>query len=460
MPVDTSFYNSAPPKPVNPLEMMSQMQGIQGQQLRNQLMQRTMGAQQAVGRIAQSSLRPDGTTDLAAYQQGIAGGGDAVAFGAQDAANNAQSQATQQQALTQAQLGMHVQRLGLIQQTAGSLADKPGVSSSDVSDAIGQLVTHGIIDPKEAASELATVPTDPSLIPGWARQQQMRAAGVQQQITAMHQPTLVDSGSQITEQNVAPLAPTIAPVVKTLSPGEAASPVAGPANPDGSPTTVTLGQRANMGTVTTGQGPAQISAQSTSGGLAAQGEAAFSQQRRQATQNAANFSLLRGDMTQMFTGAGTESKLALVKAAQAVGININADQITTTESAAKVLQQIINAQPNAGSSDKQLMSTITANPHLGLSKDGLALMAGVAEGNNNAMLVAGKVWDKAKSRTGDSSKFNDAMPAITQALDPKAFQYMAVQPSLRHFITDGMSAEQKAKLHDTLTQGNAQGWFK
>ena len=127
MPVDTSMYNTTPPAPANPLAMLSQMQGIQGQQLRNQLLQKTMGAQQAIGRVAQASLRPDGTTDLAAYQQGIQGDPNA-AFGAQDAANNAQAQATQQQALQAQQVALASRRLDILHQQAGALADDPNLT--------------------------------------------------------------------------------------------------------------------------------------------------------------------------------------------------------------------------------------------------------------------------------------------------------------------------------------------
>ena len=460
MPVDTSFYPQLQPQQqMNPLQMMSTVQGIQHQQMQNQLLQRTMAAQQAIGSAAQHSMRPDGTRDLAQYQQEVQASPDA-AFGGTDAANDAQSNATAQAALVTQQIANAQSRLNILHQQAGALADDPDLSIDKVTGVVGDLTKMGVLDAPHAADILAALPKDPSQLKGAMLDFQKQAMDTASQISEYHQQHLLNTGGAVTSVNPAPLAPTVATTPMTLTPGEAASPVTGPVNADGSPTTTTLGQRAGMGTITTGQTPAAAAAQTTSGGLAAQGEAAFSHNRQQATQNAANFSLLRGDLGKMFTGSGAEQRSALARIAQTVGIKVDADKITSTESAAKVLQQIINAQPNAGSSDKQLMASITANPHLGLSKDGLTLMSAVAEGNNNAMLLAGKAWDKAKSRGVGSEQFNDRMPAIVSKLDPKVFQYEAAPPALRHFITDGMNQAQLQQFHATLSEGLSKGWFK
>lgn len=459
MPVDTSFYPKLnPTPPPNALEMMSQMQGIQGQQLSNQLTARTMAAQQAIGQAAQGALRADGTTDLAAYQQAVQGSPDA-AFGGQDAANNAQSQATAQQALQAQQVALASRKLDILHQQAGALADDPELTTDKVHGVINSLTKIGLLDAPHAADILGGLPQDPSQLRSAMRTFQLQAEDAQTQIAQYHSNTLVNNGQQTTEQNVGSLAPAIAPVQMQMSPGEAASPVTGPVGPNGEQTTTPLGQRADMGTIATGQGPAKTAAQTTSGGLAAQGHAAFQQQRAAASQNEATFNLLQSEIPKAFTGAGAEQRTSWTRIAQTLGLPVDKDTITASESVTKALQKMINAQPNASQSDRQLASQIAANPHPGLSKDGLTQMVAIAKGNNAQQIAVGNAWDKIRSKVGEE-RFNEALPLLNQRMPTAAFQYMALPQNMQHVLTDGMSKAEFNDLMRTVAVGKKAGWLK
>ena len=153
MPVDLSMYPQAP-KPVNPLEMASQIMGMQHTALQNQLVQRTMGAQQATGEATQGATGADGSFDPAAAMAAARGNPNA-AYGMTEYAANMQAQ--RQAQLSQQHEQMTVaweQQQHVNQQIAGLLA-KPNVSVDDVTHSLGDLVAAKIIPASLAASQAA-----------------------------------------------------------------------------------------------------------------------------------------------------------------------------------------------------------------------------------------------------------------------------------------------------------------
>jgi hypothetical protein len=159
--IDTSSYPTpasmaAQQAANNPLTMLSGLAQLRGQTQQNQLVSRTMGAQQAIGQHLQAATGPDGNIDYHAAMAAAAHDPDA-AFGMQEAAANAQAQMEQQY-----QLGM--QHYGAVHQVMGALAEKPNLKQKDFAGAAADLLNmDSSFTPKMVATELTHIARAPSV---------------------------------------------------------------------------------------------------------------------------------------------------------------------------------------------------------------------------------------------------------------------------------------------------------
>ncbi|MDE2105083.1 MAG: hypothetical protein KGL39_48035, partial [Patescibacteria group bacterium] len=268
-----------PPAPVAPFAMAGQLAGVMNAVQQNILLRKTMGAQQAIGQHVQDATDANGNFDPSVFMEGVQGDPNA-AFGAQEAAEFAQQQRQAQLAQQQAQLANAHAQWGVINESVGSLMQKPNVSAGDVTSSVGNLVALGVITPKVGAAELANMPQNPDELPTWLRGHLVRGMQAQQQIESMIGPQqLVDTGGQIaavrtptiTDTSV-PESETHAPIEKTMSPGEAASPVQTFDNATQQPKIITKGEFAEEGAAPAGPALGQEAAANvTATGAAQQG---------------------------------------------------------------------------------------------------------------------------------------------------------------------------------------------
>lgn len=448
MPVDVSMY-PGPPKPVNPLEMFSQVAGLQGQMQQNQLMQRTMAAKQAVGQAAQQNVGQDGQIDTAGFMRQVAGDPNA-AYGAVEAGQNALSmqQAQLAQHVQQVQLGMQQQQY--ITQQTGALADTPGVTGKMVADRIGQIVSDKIISPEMAAHELAAKPVDDAQLPQYLRGLQKRSIAAEQQLALYHHTLLQNIGGSIQPLNDAPFG-NQQPVATTLSPEGAGQPVAGPVTDQGAPTSITFGQRAGMGTVQTGPSPSQSAAGQVTGASNAQRAQELGKAAAQAPDTKAILGNMSGDLKQFQSGPGASQWKNLV-----AGVNrmfpgaVEPGAIANQENFNK-LQTLLSQRSFAAlggtGTDAKLESAMHANPNETISVLGNQGIIALNKGFADAIALKNNLWQKALKAGQNPDTYGQFENSFNQRYDPRVFQFQYLDKKGQDQALSGMTTAEKAQFY-------------
>lgn len=466
MAVDTSMYQNAP-KPVNALEMATGVAGLQGAILgnqragmQNQLLQRDMASRKAVGEAAQGAVDPaTGQIDPNKFMGAVAGNPDA-AYGAVDAAQNAT-------ALNAAQLAQHIQKVdlafkqtGYLAQQLGSLADKKGVSSKDVSSLAGTLVQNGILDPKAAASELAGMPTDAAQLPGYLRGLQKRAMDSMTQLGLYHNKVMSDNGAALVPTNTAPLGEQ-GPVVKTLSPEAAASPVAGPVDASGAPTTIPLGQRAGMGAVKVGLSPSESAAQGVTGGSNAQMGVDLGKMADQMPDVKGMLGNMSGDLSSFTTGPGAHNWKSFLAGAARLGIPVDTNAVASQENFNKISTMLAQRQFAAlggTGTDRQLGSAIDSNPHDALSKLGNQRIIAMLKGNADAITLKNQLWQRWQQAGHSADSYQQFTTSFNKRYDPRVFQFNYMDNGEKAKALTGMAPAEKKQFQDQYNYAVSKGW--
>lgn len=454
MPIDTSMYQNIQ-QPANPLAMAGQVMGLRNVMTQNQILQKTMGAQQATGEAVQGATSPDGTFDPNAFMSTVASDPRA-AYGAQQAAEFAQQQKMQQLAAAH-------QQLGVLQQNVGALLQNPNVTKDDVTSQIGKLVGMKVITPQAAAAEITDLQGVPDgQLPLWLRGHEMAMMQGQQQIEAMLGPQVpIDNGSQIVPTRMPlvpgtsmPAAPNAAPIDKTLTPEGAASPVAGPVNPDGSPTTIPLGQRATMGKLTTGQSPAAAAAATTSGAGTAQDAIAFENGARQLPAMRAALQNLDGDIAQLQTGPGASQRASWVARINSLfGTSLDASDVATTEGVDKIHSEIAARQRQTlglPTTDQSSSIMDHATPGSNLSKLGNQNMSALLRGNVDYAQTANQAWEHYKASGHGTETFHQFTTALNSKLDPLVFQMQYMSGTQKQGLVGAMDSAEQNRLAQSL----------
>src|SRR5574343_123147 len=155
----------------NPLAQFSQIVGLSNDLARNRRENELFGAQQAIGNAMQQSMDPaTGTINMESFRKAIAGN-PMAGFMAPQALAQAKmlEQGTLQVQQMQAALGMT--RLNNLRQSVQGLLAKPNVTRQEVVTAVGNLLAlpenERPFSAQVAASQLATLPDNPSAIRGW-----------------------------------------------------------------------------------------------------------------------------------------------------------------------------------------------------------------------------------------------------------------------------------------------------
>ena len=153
-----------------------------------------------------------------------------------------------------------------------------------------------------------------------------------------------------------------------------------------------------------------------------------------------------GDTAQFTTGPGADAIQRLRQVGQRLGIPVDKDATSASESFNKLAAQIASQQ-GAGS-DARLAVAATANPHADLSPSGVDLILRQLRGNEDYLGARAKLaaaWpDKA-----DRTTFEDQKGSM---LDPRTFQYDRMTPAQKAtFFKSLPDKDTFIKKHDWAT---------
>jgi hypothetical protein len=232
MPVDPSIPLAAvAPTPVNPLQVMSQVQAYKGNALQQKILGAQLQSNQAQSDAIRAATGPDGTVDWGkASSGGLADprmGYNALPY-AQATQGLATGQIAQQAAgvgLNNAQLKNMQDHLNWAYQTGSAVANNPNATTEDVFTAIGRAVKGGQITPQIASQAIADLPgpdAPPGSVQRWAANHAAQAAGAAAQLgLALPSVSTVDTGggiAQVASDKISGAPTVVGSFNKTLSP--------------------------------------------------------------------------------------------------------------------------------------------------------------------------------------------------------------------------------------------------
>lgn len=455
--VDTSSYPTAASMAAqqqanNPLTMLTSLAGLQHAGLQNQLINRTMSSQQAVGRAVQAATGADGVVDTNAAGTAIAGNPDA-AFGAPQAFADLQAQRQAQLAEHTSRVDLALKQNGFMTNSLGALADKQGVTGKDVSDLAGTLVANGILDPKMAATELSAMPADPTQIPAYLRTLQMRSQTAAQQILDFHNQVMVNNGQQTVPVNMAPLATPPAPIQMKPTPEFEASPreVLLPNGQTGAITQHQFEQQAAGGTpVPTALSPGQHAAATTTGAGHAQAAVQFENTTNTVPQSLALLKNIKSDNDILNTGPGSAGRNSFVSSINSIlGTNYGAKDVATRDDLDHVstqLQAKLRDQFGLPATNQSSSIMDKAAPNGNVSRLGNENLVANIKGQLQYAQGLRKFWETTKSHGAGGDDFNTVMGIASKTLDPLTFQMPNMSANQQAQLTKSLSTEERKAL--------------
>jgi hypothetical protein len=460
--IDTSMYPQ-PAAPQNPLQALSGLVGIQGQAIQNQIAVRSTQAQQAIGHAVQGATNPDGSFDPNRFM-GLVKGDPNAAYEAAQA-----QQVAQQQRVSQLEVALQKQdrlnsTLGGVLSAAtkedGSF-DESKVSPELISGYVGELVNEGVLDPKTAATELGSMPTDPGQRYAWLKGHLAQGLAAQQQIEAAYgQLVQNDTGAQIQTRRVSPFGGTIPTLDKQMSPGEAASPVS-ETDTEGNPKIVTKSTFAKQGEAPAGLSPSKAAAQTVTGSENAKQGLDLQTQANEVPNIKAILGHMQGDLKYFQTGPGTTEWKELLAAGINLGIPVNKNAVASQENFNKfavMLAQRTGQQFGLNSSDSRFLSSVESNPNQQLSKEGNRRIINILKGNADALATANKVWQNWQAQGHGGETFGRFMSKFNSQFDPRIFQMQYMNADERQRMLSGMSQSERQQFQKKLEAAQSRGW--
>lgn len=497
--VDTSSYGKGP-APINPLQTLSGVAGLQNTLNTNKLFQQEYNSKLGLSQIYRQAIDPQtGQLDPQKLNQLMADpqASANVSLGLPQAYQQSQEAQKRNIGINQDQYNLLKDHLNTLTGYLGPLA-AGNPTANDVAATIGHAITTGVATPKEGADMWATLPrdgqgnVDPAQIKPWALQnlQRVQAAGAQYGITNPA-PAPVGTGGQthllVTPQNgpardVGQIANTLPPTTSTVGPGnvpQALGPVnsqlqvpgqpapaaggappptpapAAAAPPGGPGPTAPQAAPAPTGPVQTGLAPGVAEAQT----VAAHGSAAAYQSlRNDVGQSATRIFQLGKALTGLQgapTGPGTETVNHIASFLQAQspeslkaflpGVDVN--QIKNRDEADKYLQAYASGQAGsfAPHTDSQLATALSSNASTHISN----LAAQDVVKANIGLERMKQAQATAFQNSGlPPEKFSDWAVDWNKTTDPRAFIVDQMTPQERTaMITKMKPAEQKNFLN-------------
>lgn len=379
----------------------------------------------------------------------------------------------------------------------GALASKPDLSAQDLVGFGQRAVQEGILDPQVFQTEMQQVQTagnDPAQLRALATQYQLRALDAGQKFSAQFgTPSTIDTGNAVqpvTSSALTGIHPLGAPIQKTLSPSELATPTTIGTTAQGQPITGTTGQllaKAGVNPLTalpeTGTNalvpqtaapaPATASpaaAPQTQGVITTlptgQTEALKAVGLKSGDQLATDLQTAAGYQSAVTplekaipalealgstgTGPGTEQLNEIKSFLQSMGMPIaDADQIKNFDEARKYLVQFARGGGTGGdpNTNDKLAAAFAGNPSVGVSNAAAVDVAKTALSLARLQNAQVRAFQQSGQPEADYSKWAAQFNA-TQ--DPRAYGFDLMNPSQRGTFIKGLKPDEKSKFVQSL----------
>lgn len=476
MPLDTSIaLNANAPQPANPLAQALQVAQFRAYNANGLAAQQQLDANNAASQAFKASTDANGNTDYNKFRSIMAGSG--VAFNLPQINKSILDAQQAQQTLDRGAIGLSndqlesaQKHLGWAYQTAGSIANNPNATASDVTAAVGRAIDSGQITPQIAAQALADMPGSDApqgALQQWAANHVAQAAGQAQQLGIMLPKTgSIDKGDQILLTNTNPVSGDVSQtgsINKGIDPVTATSPVSvydpatgtqgiaprgslpgfggagsppplpstGPTTPNGPDRTYLPGQTPQPAAAGPKNfvptGPAMGVQDSNAGTVKTMNDhwdslsgAATNAQRNIGIAN--NIQKLADTAN---TGFGSDRKATVNGILSAIGVKSSGDTATDNDLLNKYVAQLnISSLPGGTDAAKALQSAAT--PGAKMQPEAIKQAAQYIVGVNQMALAQQKYLQSYKLNN-DAAGYTQAKTAFDQNADPRIWAWASMQ---------------------------------
>lgn len=387
----------------------------------------------------------------------------------------------------QTHLDLVKDQVGQLVNVFSGLAADPNLSVDTIASQGQRLVDLGLIAPEQLATELKAIP--PGATGDQLRQMMgnyaLRALDAGQRFSAQYgTPQMVDTGNALVPSTVSPMTgihPIGAPIQKTLSPSELATPATIGTTEQGQPITGTTGQllekagvnpltalpepRQPTGNALVPPGPGVVTSL-PAGDVAAMEQtgsaagAALAAAREKESTFQQDIVPLRKSIAALEalgptgTGPGTEQINEIKSFLQSMGVpGADIEGIKNFDEARKYLTQYAQSVGDTGTNDK-LAAAFAGNPSVGISNSAAVDVAKTAlalRRLQNAQLMA---FEGAGLK---DSQFTQFASQFNATQDPRAYGLDMMSPEARAKLIGDLKGEEKAKFVQSLKTAIALG---
>jgi hypothetical protein len=489
MAIDPSIVAGQAPQ--NPLQAIGSAVGLRGQMLQQQMMQQQMGANQATSQAMQQAYDPAtgriDTNKLAA----IMSQDPKAAYNLLPTQNAILENQQKQLGIDTGQFDLALKRNNYLQGAMAPLANKANVTQQDFINVAADMVKNGLIPPDMAVKQLTGLPSDPQALQATAKQmffQSQDAAGRLQML--MPQTGVLNNGQSnyFTSRDPMTGAVTInGQIANQMTPGEAASPVAGFDPRTNTPINMTTAQFAAQaqgqqpgqgmpggngrypGNAPQGQAPGGMPPMGVPTGPALGAAGAAEVMGKGSAEDALNLQRqasgapdrvrflqdMTADLNHFESGPAadwTAKAGALVQQlapGMAASVGIDPQSIASKESFTKFAAQLAqrSAQTLGGGTDAQLANAVAGNPHADLSKMGLQQIMQVLIGTERATQAKNLAF---KQSGLPAQAYGDwEAKAWNSQVDPRVFVTPEMTQAQRAAMYDGLKPAEQQKFMDS-----------
>lgn len=424
---DVSMYNQNPYKPVNPLEMMGQMNTMQQQMMQNRL----LGAQLGLGPAYASAINPDGTVNSnklisnvannpltapmtpMAIQQSNEMNQPMQVYDAKGQPHYTARQTIQSQFqpnLDQEQISKTHARIKAMDDTMVKLMNKKDLTQGDVFTGIAGLYGDGHMDEKEGSQALQAVPTSPDGTPANADQLRGWLSNMHQQMQPVMQSFRDTYPEQGSNSNLA------------------AGPVPGQVEAATTAATGSANQLNNLRQRVDGSNLRLLQLQ----------------QARKALEEGAQVGP-GTDAVQTIKSFLTTHAPDFIKNA---GVLPDEDSLVSRDKLEKYLMQNAVGQSSSmgASTNDKLAAAFSSNPNTTMLHKSIDDILKIAMGNERLGQAQLTLWNKAKQAP---ENFSDFATDWSTNVDPRAFAINEMSPKERAELVKELTPAERAKFKES-----------
>lgn len=487
MAIDASIAagNPAP----NILQSLMGATQLKGAMLQQQQLTQQMGANKAISSAYQQATDP--TTGQVDQNKllGLISQDPNAAYNMPAVQSQILEQRNKQMEFDKNQFDLADKRTKAIKSTMGAFLNDPGVTPESLQSSIARVVKDGLATPEQAIRYMQSMPTDPSKLQGWVRQNYIQSLTDEAQLNAIRPQTqVVNTGGQQQVLNIDPLTgqPKLAASLQnTMDPNTASSPVPAFDPRTGAPMNITRDQFAGqaggqqqmpgapgsgrypgaqqpgaqmqgapaMG-VQTGPAIGQAAAAETvakgSGDavLNLQNQAEGSPQRVYFLQDMmANLPKFNSGPTSDWTAKANALALQLAPG-MAAKVGIDPQAVASKEEFSKFATNLaINSTSGMGAgTDSKLATAVAGNPNASLSSLGNEQIMKVLIGTERATQAKNQAWQSAGVQPQDYGKWSAQW---NKDIDPRVFVTPELTQAERSKMYNGLKPADQARFLDS-----------